>query len=146
MKIRIVSPADYDQWIQLWKSYQSFYKTTIPDKVTKQTWGRFLDPAETMHCAVAEINATLVGMAHYICHRSCWTEGDYIYLQDLFVESSSRDRGIGRALIEHVYAFAANKTASRVWWLTHESNEQAKHLYDHVAENSGFVQYRKILQ
>ena len=87
----------------------------------------------------------LVGLVHYIFHRSCWTEGDYCYLQDLFTAFEHRGRGIGRRLIEHVYAQAALRHASRVWWLTHESNAQAMQLYDQVAERSGFVQYRKML-
>ena len=98
-----------------------------------------------MHCAVAEEGDRLVGMVHYIQHRSCWTVGDYVYLQDLFVEPDLRGTGIGRALIEHVYARAAEAGASRVWWLTHESNAQAMLLYDRIADKPGFVQYRRNL-
>jgi len=86
-----------------------------------------------------------VGLVHYIQHRSCWTVGDYVYLQDLFVDPDVRGTGLGRALIEHVYAQAAETGASRVWWLTHESNAQAMLLYDRIADKSGFVQYRKVL-
>ncbi|NDG56526.1 MAG: GNAT family N-acetyltransferase, partial [Betaproteobacteria bacterium] len=82
---------------------------------------------------------------HYIEHRSCWTSGDYMYLQDLFVELPMRGRGVGRALIEHVYERAAASGASRVWWLTHESNKDAMFLYDRIADKSGFVQYRKLI-
>jgi ribosomal protein S18 acetylase RimI-like enzyme len=56
-----------------------------------------------------------------------------------------RGTGIGRGLIEHVYSQAAEAGASRVWWLTHESNAQAMLLYDRIADKSGFVQYRKVL-
>jgi GNAT superfamily N-acetyltransferase len=94
---------------------------------------------------VAEEDDRLVGLVHYIQHRSCWTVGDYVYLQDLFVDPDLRGTGLGRALIEHVYARAAEAGASRVWWLTHESNAQAMLLYDRIADKSGFVQYRKLL-
>jgi GNAT superfamily N-acetyltransferase len=66
-------------------------------------------------------------------------------LQDLFVLPALRGTGVGRALIQHVYASALAQGASRVWWLTHESNTDAMHLYDKVADKSGFVQYRKLL-
>lgn len=145
MQIRLAQATDFDQWLPLWKGYQAFYKTTILDTVTQQTWQRFLDPAEPMHCAVAERDGVLVGLVHYIEHRSCWTTGDYVYLQDLFASPEVRGQGVGRALIEHVYAQAAALGASRVWWLTHETNQQAMQLYDRIADKSGFVQYRKLL-
>ena len=68
-----------------------------------------------------------------------------MYLQDLFADPQVRGRGVGRALIEHVYAEARQRVCARVWWLTHETNEQAMVLYDRIAERSGFVQYRKVL-
>jgi GNAT superfamily N-acetyltransferase len=145
MLIRPTQPGDYRDWLPLWQGYQTFYKANIPEDVTQLTWRRFHDPAEPMYCAVAELDGQLVGMVHYIFHRSCWTAGDYCYLQDLFTLEAHRGQGIGRALIEYVYAEARKKNASRVHWLTHETNQQAMILYDHVADKSGFVQYRKLL-
>jgi GNAT superfamily N-acetyltransferase len=145
MIIRIAREADFAQWLPLWRGYQAFYKTDIPEVTTATTWSRFLDPSEPMHCAVAEQGDRLIGLVHYIQHRSCWTVGDYVYLQDLFVDPDARGTGVGRALIEHVYASGAMVHAARVWWLTHESNTQAMALYDRMADRSGFVQYRKLL-
>jgi GNAT superfamily N-acetyltransferase len=145
MNIRMAREADFEQWLPLRQGYQTFYKTAIADNVTAKTWARFFDPGEPMHCAVAEIDGKLVGLVHYIHHSSCWTEGDYVYLQDLFADQELRGKGIGRALIEHVYAAAAETGASRVWWLTHESNADAMLLYDRIADKSGFLQYRKLL-
>jgi len=145
MNIRMAIDADFAQWVTLWQGYQAFYKTSIAESTTATTWSRFHDTAEPMHCAVAELDGKLIGMVHYIRHRSCWTTGDYVYLQDLFVDPDVRGKGVGRALIEHVYAAAAEAGASRVWWLTHESNAGAMLLYDRIADKSGFVQYRKLL-
>ncbi|MFM9033223.1 MAG: N-acetyltransferase family protein [Mycobacterium sp.] len=145
MRVRMARAEDHDQWLLLWKGYQTFYKTDIPAATTATTWARFHDPSEPVYCAVAEEDGRLVGMVHYIQHRSCWTVGDYVYLQDLFATPEFRGRGVGRALIEHVYASASEAGASRVWWLTHESNKQAMLLYDRVADKSGFLQYRKAL-
>lgn len=146
MLIRLARPEDHDQWLPLWRGYQSFYKVDLPPEQTALNWQRFHDPAEPMHCAVAEDNrGQLVGMVHYIYHRSCWTAGDYCYLQDLFAAPDCRGQGVGRALIEHVYAAAEAAGASRVWWLTHETNSDAMLLYDRIAAKSGFIQYRKLL-
>ena len=103
-------------------------------------------PAEPVHGAIARLESgEPVGIVHWIFHRSCWTTGAYCYLQDLFVAPSIRGSGIGRALIQHVYAAAAEAGASRVHWLTHETNTDAMLLYDRIATKSGFIQYRKLL-
>jgi len=145
MIVRMACETDFESWLPLWKDYQQFYKTDISEKTTAITWARFLDASEPMHCAVAEVDKKIVGLVHYIQHRSCWTVGDYVYLQDLFVDTSARGHGVGRALIEFVYAKAEESGASRVWWLTHETNTDAMLLYDRIAEKSGFLQYRKLL-
>jgi GNAT superfamily N-acetyltransferase len=86
----------------------------------------------------------LKGIVHYLYHRSMWTVGNYCYLQDLFVDPSARGLGLGRALIEALYAEAKKAGASRVYWLTQEDNATARALYDKLADRSGFIQYRKI--
>jgi GNAT superfamily N-acetyltransferase len=145
MNIRIATEADFSQWLLLWKGYQDFYKTDIDESTTETTWSRFHNVAEPMHCAVAEVEGHLIGIVHYIQHRSCWTTGVYIYLQDLFVKSDFRAKGVGRVLIQHVYAAAADAGASRVYWLTHDSNSDAMLLYDRIADKTGFIQYRKLI-
>jgi GNAT superfamily N-acetyltransferase len=145
MLIRAARPEDFEQWLPLWQAYQRFYKSDIAPAVTESTWARFHDAAEPMHCAVAEAGGKLVGLVHFIYHRSCWTTAPYCYLQDLFAAEEQRGQGVGRALIEHVYAQAAAAGAARVYWLTHETNHTAMQLYDRIADKSGFLQYRKLL-
>ncbi|TWC39502.1 acetyltransferase (GNAT) family protein [Pseudomonas sp. SJZ079] len=145
LEIRPVTAADHAAWLPLWQGYQRFYKAEIASATSALTWRRFLDPGEPMHAALAWQDDRAVGLVHFIYHRSCWTEGDYCYLQDLFVGEGLRGAGIGRRLIEHVYQAAQTAGASRVHWLTHESNVDAMQLYQRVAERSGFLQYRKNL-
>ncbi len=92
----------------------------------------------------AYVGGKLSGIVHYLYHRSCWTIGDYCYLQDLFVAEDARKLGLGRALIEAVEREARKAGASRVYWLTHETNATARALYDQLAERPGFIQYRKL--
>jgi GNAT superfamily N-acetyltransferase len=142
--IRPFAAADFDTWYPLWRGYQAFYQVDLPLATSLVTWQRILDPQEPMHGAFAIDGTRPVGIVHYIEHRSCWTIGNYCYLQDLFVDGSVRGRGAGRALIEHVYAHAEALGCSRVHWLTQESNHDARKLYDRIADRSGFIQYRKI--
>lgn len=144
VEIKTVDSDDFAVWLPLWEGYQRFYEVDIPESVTLRTWARFLDPAEPMHAALAMLGGQACGLVHAIYHHSTWTTDDYCYLQDLFVAANVRGGGIGRALIEHVYADAKRRGASRVYWLTHESNHNAMQLYDRIASRSGFVQYRKL--
>jgi GNAT superfamily N-acetyltransferase len=144
LSIRAITAADHAAWLPLWQGYQRFYKAVISDETSAITWQRFLDGAEPMNAALAWQGDKAVGLVHFIYHRSTWTVGNYCYLQDLYVDEGIRGGGIGRQLIEHVYQQAKAAGASRVHWLTHETNTDAMHLYDKVADRSGFVQYRKL--
>jgi GNAT superfamily N-acetyltransferase len=141
--IRPVRPGDRAAWEPLWQGYLTFYKSTLASDITDATWRRFFDPLERLGAFVAERDGQLIGIAHYLLHRSTWAPLCYCYLEDLFVEPSVRRSGAGRALIGAVETAARDAGASRLYWMTHETNETAQKLYNQVAERPGFVQYRK---
>jgi GNAT superfamily N-acetyltransferase len=142
--IRPLRPDERAGWEPLWRGYLDFYKTSVPQEVYDTTWARLHDPNEPMEVLGGIIDGRLLGIVHYLYHRSCWTIGNYCYLQDLFVAQEARGRGLGRALIEAVYREARAAGASRVHWLTHETNATARALYDTLADRPGFIQYRNI--
>lgn len=143
LSIRPLQPDDRAAWEPLWLGYQKFYKVEIAQNVTDETWRRFFDDAEPVHALGAVDGHKLVGITHYIFHRSTWMIPYSCYLQDLFVAPELRGNGIARKLIEAVYAAADKAGAGRVYWLTQESNYAARMLYDKVAKNYGFIQYRR---
>lgn len=149
LRIREIAPSDYERWLPLWHGYNAFYKrvgsTALPPQITATTWQRFFDPAEPVHAFVAELDSSLVGLVHYLFHRSTTMLAPICYLQDLFTSEDSRGRGVGRALIEAVYLRASEAGSTRVYWQTHETNLVARRLYDALAERSGFIVYRKEL-
>lgn len=143
--IRALEPADRQAWDPLWQGYLTFYKSTLPPEITNKTWERLLDPAEPVHGLVAVLDGEIVGITHYLFHRSTWAMEGYCYLEDLFASEKARNRGVGRALIAAVAERAKAAGAARLYWNTHETNRTARALYDKVAAQSGFVQYRKPL-
>ena len=143
-EIRPIRFEERAEWEPLWIAYQAFYKVVISDETTTVTWARLHDPAEPMGVLGAYVDGKLLGIVHYLFHRSCWSIGNYCYLQDLFVAENARHLGVGRALIAAVEERARRAGASRVYWLTQESNAVARALYDTLAERSGFIQYRKL--
>ena len=143
--IRALRPDERGSWEPLWQGYLTFYESAVTREVTDTTWIRLHDPAEPIHGLGAFVDGTLVGIVHYLFHRSTWSIGDYCYLQDLFTTPEARGQGAGRALIEAVYDRAKVAGASRVYWLTHETNSTARALYDTLAVRPGFIQYRHML-
>ncbi len=141
--IRPVAPTDVEEWERLWAGYNLFYGRTLAREITAATWLRLFDGYEPVHALVADGGGRLVGLAHYLFHRSTIMIGPTCYLQDLFTDESARGQGIGHALIEAVFERATAGGASRLYWQTHESNVTAMKLYDRVAVRSGFVVYRK---
>ena len=145
--VRSVTSQDFDQWLPLWKGYNAFYgrseATALPVAITQMTWARFFEADEPVHALVAEDEGQLLGLAHYLFHRSTTAIEPICYLQDLFTSEMSRGKGVGKALIEAIYERAKSAGSARVYWQTHETNLTAMRLYDNVAERSGFVVYRR---
>ena len=147
--VRPVVRADYAGWRVLWDGYNAFYgrldTTALPDEIVQTTWTRFFDAGEPVHAVIAETDGRIAGLAHYLFHRSTIMREPICYMQDLYTSESERGNGIGRALIARVYDEAARAGCTRVYWHTHETNVTAMHLYDAVAEKSGFIVYRRAL-
>jgi GNAT superfamily N-acetyltransferase len=145
-EVRSVRRDDFQAWQKLWDGYNAVYgrsgETALPLEVTQTTWSRFFDSQERMHALVADEAGILLGLAHFLFHRSTIQLAPTCYLQDLFTSHSARGKGIGRALILSVYEHAKAAGSPRVYWQTHETNAMAMKLYDQVAERSGFLVYR----
>lgn len=147
--IRSAVPGDFAEWLTLWEGYNRFYgrsgATALSCEITQMTWGRFFDAYEPVHALIAEQKGQLLGLAHYLFHRSTTQIAPTCYLQDLFTHERARGNGIGRALVEAVYERARTAGSPRVYWQTHETNATAMKLYDKLAERSGFLVYRRLL-
>jgi GNAT superfamily N-acetyltransferase len=145
--VRAILPADFQAWRVLWDGYNAFYgrqgDTVLPEEITRMTWSRFFDAYEPLHALVAITSGKLVGLAHYVFHRSTIQIAPTCYLSDLYTDPDVRGQGVGGALIQAVYEVAARHGMPRVYWHTHETNRTAMRLYDKVADKSGFVVYRR---
>ena len=145
--IRPATASDQPAWTLLWADYNAFYgrkdDTALADEITQTTWSRFFDPLEPVHALVAEQEGRLLGLTHFLFHRSTTQLGLNCYLQDLFTVEAARGKGVGRALIEAVCVYAKQNGSPRVYWQTHETNVTAMRLYDHVAQRSGFLVYSR---
>ncbi|MGB3732090.1 N-acetyltransferase family protein [Microbacterium sp.] len=138
-----LTPADHDEWLDLWCGYLDFYETELDEETITVTFERLTDPALGLHGAIArDDDGTAIGIVHWLTHPATWTTTDYCYLEDLFVAPDARGSGTGAALIEHVRTWAEQHGSAKVYWLTAETNHAARMLYDRVSTRTGLIQYQ----
>ena len=143
-KIRPLQASDQAEWRRLWTDYLAFYKTSVTEPVYASTFARLLgDDRQDFSALVAEGDNGLLGLTHYLFHRHCWKIENTCYLQDLFVDPAARGTGLGRALIEAVYARADAAGSPAVYWLTQDFNHEARLLYDRIAKVTPFIRYSR---
>lgn len=143
LEIRNLLLSDREVWLPLWAGYLEFYESILVDEVTQYTFARLCDPNETqMGGFIAFDGEDAVGIVHYVIHKTCWSDKDVCYLQDLFVAPNCRKGGVGRTLIEKVHEYACENNLYKTYWQTHNTNETARKLYDKVAQDSGFIVYK----
>ncbi len=142
--IRALRASDRAEWGALWHDYLAFYETSVPDAVYRATFARLLgDDPQDFNALVAERNGKLVGLVHYLFHRHAWRIENVCYLQDLYAAPETRGTGVGRALIEAVYAAADANGTPTVYWLTQDFNAPARRLYDRIATKTPFIKYQR---
>jgi GNAT superfamily N-acetyltransferase len=149
LEVRPLRREDRAAWLVLWQGYNRFYgrsgPTALPDHITDTTFERFFDAEEPMHALVAEREGRLLGIAHFLFHRSTTAIGPVCYLQDLFTDQAARGQGIASTLVQEVYERARSESAVKVYWQTHRTNETARSLYAKLADETGFLIYAQPL-
>jgi GNAT superfamily N-acetyltransferase len=143
--IRHAEAKDQARWRALWAEYNKFYRTSVGEEVTANTWAMILDPASEVNALVAELDGVMIGLCNYLYHKSTWSMQPRCYLEDLYVDPDARGGGAAKALILACEAEARKHGASRLYWLTQEYNAPARSLYDTISQRSSFVVYRMAL-
>ena len=143
--IRPLERGDKPDWARLWTEYLAFYETSRPAELFDLYFERLLgDDPQDYNGLIALSGGRAIGLTHYLFHRHGWSVENVCYLQDIYVDPTTRGTGAGRALIEAVYAAADAKGAPGVYWLTQDFNATARQLYDRIGQKSPFIKYSRV--
>ena len=144
LQIRPLQAGDEDKWRRLWTLYLEYYESEVSQEVYSTTFARLLSGEDNEFSGLIALHqGQAVGITHYLFHRHCWSVENVCYLQDLYVDTSRRGTGVGRALIEAVYAAADEAGSPSVYWLTQHYNEAGRRLYDRVGQLTPFIRYSR---
>ena len=140
--IRKLEQKDKENWIKLYNCYADFYKVPMNTGSFRHCYGDgFTMKAMMLMVLCFELEGKIVAIAHYRTMPRP-IKGQYIgFLDDLFVEPDFRGQKIAQKLISHLKSLSKANNWDGIRWITHSSNENAKKLYDKIANNTGFELY-----
>ena len=139
--IRKLEEKDKKYWSKLYNGYADFYKTPMNSTILNTLWGWIHDEEHDVNGICYEVENRIVGIAHYRTMPRP-IKGQYIgFLDDLYIEPDFRGKKIAKKLINHLKSLSKTNNWDGIRWITHSSNENAKKLYDKIANNTGFELY-----
>ena len=139
--IRKLDHKDKENWVKLYNAYANFYKVPMNARILDTLWDWINDESHIVKGICFELNSKIVGIAHYRTMPRP-IKGQYIgFLDDLFVDPEFRNQKIAQKLINHLKSLSKSNNWDGIRWITHSSNENAKKLYDKIANNTGFELY-----
>ena len=139
--IRSLSQNDFDMWTNLYKNYADFYKVPMNKRILEKLWSWIHDDTHVVKGICYEIDGKIVGIAHYRTMPRPIKSQYICFLDDLFVEANFRGKKIAQKLIYHLGSLSKTNNWDGIRWITHSSNQNAKKLYDKIANNTGFELY-----
>lgn len=141
LRFRALRETDYSQWHKLWEHYLVFYQTSLAEEITQTAWQRIV--RDEIHSIGVFNENELIAFMHFHTQINTWKIGKVYYLEDLFVSSSHRGKGIATQLIHYLYDLARRNKYERVYWITTEDNLAAQELYDKLAQKTDFIFYKQ---
>jgi GNAT superfamily N-acetyltransferase len=102
------------------------------------------DEPSPAKAVIAERDGHAIGFAVYFLSYSTWQGRKGLYLEDLFVSSSHRGVGAGKALLRHLARIAHDTGCGRMDWSVLDWNQPAIDFYTSIGAQAHeeWVRYR----
>ncbi len=123
-------------WRALYDGYATFYKREMTDAIAETVWDWINDPAHELDGAIAIVDGSPVGLAHYRRMPSPLRGADIGFLDDMFIDPAARGQGVAEALFDHLGAVAREREWDIVRWITADDNYRARAVYDKLARKT----------
>jgi GNAT superfamily N-acetyltransferase len=138
-----VGVADLPELLPMLRAYCDFYRVDPPDDRLLALASALIDnPAEGEQLIARDNHGSPIGFATIYWTWQTLYAARVGVLNDLYVVSTSRGSGAGRALIERCRERCRNHGAGKLVWETAPDNATAQRLYDGIgAEKSTWLTY-----
>jgi GNAT superfamily N-acetyltransferase len=143
MVVRPAEREDRPQLLELIKGYFAFYRTPFPAESKIETMLDLLeqDPALGVQL-VADEGGRLQGFASLYACLDTLIADRILVMNDLFVDPSSRNGGVGAALFDASLAYVTAHGYARLDWVTAADNKDAQRFYDrHGGRRGPWISY-----
>src|SRR5260370_41342498 len=138
MVVRPAEPEDRRQLLELMKGYFAFYRTPFPAESKIESFLDVLerDPGLGIQL-VADADGRLQGFASLYACLDTLLADRILVMNDLFVDPSLRNRGIGAALFDASLAYAQAHGYARLDGVTAADNHDAQRFYHRLGGRRG---------
>ena len=146
-KVRPVQTDEFEPWTRLFRGYADFYDWPTSDEHQRQIWGWIHDDhsIEALVAVAVDDQGLEIGEPQGLAHLREWvrplrcvTSG---YLDDLYVEPSTRGTGVVEALFAEINRLAIERNWAVVRWTTADDNYRARAVYDKRATRTTWITY-----
>jgi len=133
--IRPVQPEDVPAVLQLIHELAVYEKSphlavATPELIRKHIFETRIANALLVFSGSLDVPGEAIGFALYFFNFSTWTGRPGLYLEDLYVKSEYRSKGIGKALFKELAIIAQDKDCARMDWSVLKWNQPSIDFYD----------------
>lgn len=98
---------------------------TTPDEIRRTLFGK----DSNTEALICESEGKTVGYAVFFTSYSTWLGRSGIYMEDLYVCSDYRGKGVGKALLKNIAQYAVKRQCGRFEWSVLDWNQPAVDFY-----------------
>ena len=126
---RIALLADVGALVELYSGFRDSLLRSTPTSAELNVSLQVLVKAPEVSLFLATVDGRPVGYAAQRYLYSAWASGEEALLEDLYVSSDCRGRGVGRCLVEHAIREAKVRGCRTMSLDTNENNASSNALY-----------------